>query len=221
MEPLLYAAGVDIVLNGHLHEYERTHAVYNYTNNNCGTVHIIAGDGGNIEGLYTTFIDQEGTGNCPAPGAKGIPNYQPGPFTPSFTYKQSNAYQGYCPTPAEGQPKWSAFRQPAFGHGLLTFINETVAHWQWNRNIDPSPTNYPDDVYIIRDRTCFNFAGNGPALAPLVGASAANYLNQSQLVLPQIPSSSLYAVGAGFPPSFRVSQTPGSGSSASSTAVSG
>ncbi len=28
MEPLLYAAGVDIVLNGHLHEYERTHAVY-------------------------------------------------------------------------------------------------------------------------------------------------------------------------------------------------
>ena len=28
MEPLLYAAGVDIVLNGHLHEYERTHAIY-------------------------------------------------------------------------------------------------------------------------------------------------------------------------------------------------
>ena len=28
MEPLFYAAGVDIVLNGHLHEYERTHALY-------------------------------------------------------------------------------------------------------------------------------------------------------------------------------------------------
>ena len=31
MEPLFYAAGVDIVLNGHLHEYERTNSVYNYT----------------------------------------------------------------------------------------------------------------------------------------------------------------------------------------------
>ena len=41
----------------------------------------------------------------------------------------------FCsPTPEEGQPRWSAYRQPAFGQGLLTFINETHAHWQWNRS---------------------------------------------------------------------------------------
>lgn len=28
MEPLLYANGVDVILNGHLHEYERTNPVY-------------------------------------------------------------------------------------------------------------------------------------------------------------------------------------------------
>lgn len=207
MEPLFYAAGVDIVLNGHLHEYERTHAVYNYTVNDCGTVHIIAGDGGNIEGLYTTYIDQNGTANCPAPGAKALPNYQPGPYTPSFTYNLTNAYDGYCPSPSEGQPKWSAFRQPAFGHGLLTFINETVAHWQWNRNIDASETDYPDDVYIIRDRTCFNQGGNGPALAPLLSPSAADYINQTHPILPQIPTASLYAAALGTPPGNRVTQT--------------
>lgn len=41
----------------------------------------------------------------------------------------------FCsPTPEEGQPRWSAYRQPAFGQGVLTFINETTAHWQWNRH---------------------------------------------------------------------------------------
>ena len=28
MEPLFYAAGVDIVLYGHIHEYERSHAIF-------------------------------------------------------------------------------------------------------------------------------------------------------------------------------------------------
>lgn len=216
MEPLLYAAGVDIVLNGHLHEYERTHAIYNNTKNNCGTVHIVAGDGGNLEGLYTTFIDEPSStnvSNCPKPGAAALPDYQPGPYTPSFTYNLTNAYNGYCPTPAEGQPSWSAFRQPAFGHGLLTFMNESVAHWQWNRNIDPSDTDYPDNVYLIRDRTCFNYAGNGPALAPLVSPAAASYINETVLPLPQIPTASLYVVAPGTPPSDRV--TPGYGSRSS------
>jgi hypothetical protein len=31
LEPLFYAAGVDAVLAGHIHSYERTHAVFNGT----------------------------------------------------------------------------------------------------------------------------------------------------------------------------------------------
>lgn len=50
MESLLYDFGVDIVLNGHVHSYERTFPVYNNTVNPCGPTYLIVGDGGNYEG---------------------------------------------------------------------------------------------------------------------------------------------------------------------------
>jgi hypothetical protein len=179
MEPLFYAAGVDIVLNGHLHEYERTNSIYDHKVDDCGTVHIIIGDGGNHEGLYTSFIDQPGNTTCPKPNT--LPNYQPGPYTPSFTYNTSNPSKGYCPDPGTNstgnQPVWSAFRQPAFGHGTLNFINETHAQWEWNRNLDAG-TVYEDTVYIIRKRTCANYLGQplpvAPAPAPSTAVSASS-----------------------------------------------
>lgn len=51
MEPLTYKHGVDIFYYGHVHAYERTHPVYDYTIDPCGAVHITIGDGGNSEGL--------------------------------------------------------------------------------------------------------------------------------------------------------------------------
>jgi len=39
-EPLLFKYGVDLVLNGHVHAYERSEPMYNYTLNPCGTIHI-------------------------------------------------------------------------------------------------------------------------------------------------------------------------------------
>ncbi|KAE9612334.1 hypothetical protein Lal_00022807 [Lupinus albus] len=56
MEPLLYAARVDLVFNGHVHAYERTKRVYNGKLDGCGAVHIIIGDGGNREGLSSKYI---------------------------------------------------------------------------------------------------------------------------------------------------------------------
>ena len=55
-------------------------------------------------------------------------------------------------------------------------------------------------MYIVRDRTCFNFAGNGPALAPLVSTNAANYINQTAQPLPQIPTASLFVTAPESPP---------------------
>ncbi|KAK3014489.1 hypothetical protein RJ639_009392 [Escallonia herrerae] len=55
MEPLLYAAGVDIVLAGHVHAYERSKRVYNGKSDPCGAVHITIGDGGNKEGLAQKY----------------------------------------------------------------------------------------------------------------------------------------------------------------------
>ncbi len=51
MEPLTYKHGVDIFYYGHVHAYERTHPMYDYTIDPCGAVHITIGDGGNSEGL--------------------------------------------------------------------------------------------------------------------------------------------------------------------------
>lgn len=55
MEPLLFKYGVDVIFTGHIHAYERTHPVYNFTVTECAPVHIIIGDGGNYEEVSNTY----------------------------------------------------------------------------------------------------------------------------------------------------------------------
>ena len=55
-EPLLYKYGVDIVMNGHVHAYERSFPVYNNTVDPCGITHLVLGDGGNYENAYVPWI---------------------------------------------------------------------------------------------------------------------------------------------------------------------
>ena len=43
--------GVALLLFGHVHAYERSTPVSNYTVDPCGAVHITIGDAGNSEGL--------------------------------------------------------------------------------------------------------------------------------------------------------------------------
>ncbi|PIM97091.1 Purple acid phosphatase [Handroanthus impetiginosus] len=59
MEPLLYAAGVDIVFAGHVHAYERSRPVFKGKSDPCGAVHITIGDGGNREGLAYKYIEPQ------------------------------------------------------------------------------------------------------------------------------------------------------------------
>jgi 3',5'-cyclic AMP phosphodiesterase CpdA len=66
IEPYLYANGVDIIMHGHVHAYERTYPINNYNVDQCGSRWITIGDGGNIEGLYKTFASQAGTSPCVA-----------------------------------------------------------------------------------------------------------------------------------------------------------
>ena len=56
-EPLLYEHGVDVVLAGHVHAYERSDArgVYDYDVDPCGPVYVNLGDGGNRENTYTRW----------------------------------------------------------------------------------------------------------------------------------------------------------------------
>ena len=52
MEELLYSYGVDLVLSGHVHAYERSAPVFQGCLNPCGPVYLNLGDGGNREGTY-------------------------------------------------------------------------------------------------------------------------------------------------------------------------
>jgi hypothetical protein len=54
-EPLLHKYGVDLVLSGHVHAYERTLPVYNNALDPCGAVYMNIGDGGNYEGSYVPW----------------------------------------------------------------------------------------------------------------------------------------------------------------------
>lgn len=59
IEPLLYQYGVDLVLTGHEHNYERSYPVYMDKPDNCGPTYIIIGDGGNEEGVENDFTQPQ------------------------------------------------------------------------------------------------------------------------------------------------------------------
>jgi len=56
MEVLFFQHGVNIVLAGHVHSFERTWPVYKNKTSSCGPVYINIGDGGNREGPYSHWL---------------------------------------------------------------------------------------------------------------------------------------------------------------------
>ncbi|XP_014496525.1 purple acid phosphatase 15 [Vigna radiata var. radiata] len=140
MENLLYSYGVDIVFNGHVHAYERSNRVYNYSLDPCGPVHIAVGDGGNREKMAIKFADEPG--HCPDP--LSTPDHFMGGFcATNFTFDQESEF---C---WDHQPDYSAFRETSFGYGILEVKNETWALWSWYRNQD-SYKEVGDQIYIVR-----------------------------------------------------------------------
>lgn len=59
MERALYEAGVDFVLNGHVHAYERTFPTFEMAPDDCGPVYLTLGDGGNREGVYLPWLEPQ------------------------------------------------------------------------------------------------------------------------------------------------------------------
>jgi len=56
-EDIFYKYGVDLVLMGHVHAYERTTPMYNWAVDSNGPVYIVNGVGGSEEGLYDVWED--------------------------------------------------------------------------------------------------------------------------------------------------------------------
>ncbi|XP_019180960.1 PREDICTED: purple acid phosphatase 15-like [Ipomoea nil] len=141
MEELLYKAGVDLVFNGHVHAYERSNRVFNYTLDPCGPVYITIGDGGNREKMAISHADEPG--NCPEPSS--TPDEFMGGFC-AYNFTSGPAAGKFC---WNRQPEYSAFRESSFGHGILEVKNETHALWTWHRNQDVY-NEAGDQIYIVR-----------------------------------------------------------------------
>jgi len=58
MESLIYEHGVDAVISGHVHAYERSVPTFDNEPDPCGPVHLNIGDGGNREGLDFDYFTQ-------------------------------------------------------------------------------------------------------------------------------------------------------------------
>ncbi|XP_043722366.1 purple acid phosphatase 15-like isoform X2 [Telopea speciosissima] len=142
MEELLYSYGVDIVFNGHVHAYERSNRVYNYTLDPCGPVYITVGDGGNREKMAITHADEPG--NCPDP--LSTPDKHMSGFC-AFNFTSGPAAGKFC---WDRQPDYSAYRESSFGHGILEVKNSTYALWTWHRNQDMY-NGAGDQIYIVRE----------------------------------------------------------------------
>eukprot|EP00891_Asterochloris_glomerata_P007273 jgi/Astpho2/7273/fgenesh1_pg.00113_%23_79_t len=172
MEQLLYDNGVDIFFSGHIHAYERTNRVFNYTLDPCGIAHIMVGDGGDVEGLsvgrccttpnvtdYGQASYSDMPGNCPKPIAGSCAtNFTDGTFCGANNL----------------QYEWSAFREISYGYGTLDIINSTVAVWQWHRNqASDAVDTIGDELTIVRTpQSCPNQAG-GHVSAPSALPAAA------------------------------------------------
>ncbi|KAK9915866.1 hypothetical protein WJX75_005427 [Coccomyxa subellipsoidea] len=199
LEPLTYQYGVDVFFYGHVHSYERTAPVYNYTVNPCGAVHITIGDGGNSEGISFLAKDlhtqqfEDFNGGCPnVTAAQPRPSYLV-PLNPSKDpwawYQRTLTFNadgnstgvgnppGYC---YKEQPEWSQYRESSFGHGTFDALNSTHALWSWHANQDGEAV-ARDQLYIIRDtKACPNRLRAKAAAPPPVAASiGANPLQGS------------------------------------------
>ncbi|KAL1521121.1 hypothetical protein AB1Y20_022675 [Prymnesium parvum] len=59
VEPLLYHGGVDLVISGHVHAYERVLPVYQGCLNRCAPAYLTIGDGGNREGASVQWSEPQ------------------------------------------------------------------------------------------------------------------------------------------------------------------
>jgi hypothetical protein len=58
MEHLFYKYRVNIVFNGHVHDYERTYPVYKNSTDHGAPIYVTIGNAGNLEGLDNKYYEQ-------------------------------------------------------------------------------------------------------------------------------------------------------------------
>ncbi|MEW5298665.1 MAG: hypothetical protein WDW36_001758 [Sanguina aurantia] len=197
LEVLFYQYGVDIYVAGHVHSYERTNKVNNYTVDACGTSHFTMGDGGNVENLRAVYVTSadgvvNGTVICGAVTAPFASDLLPDGACLSYQASDtlSTGIPSACPI---GQPAYSAFREPSFGHGTIDIINATTALWQWHRNQDGEAT-VSDVKYLYKSTGCAN---QGASLAGYINGTISVFGQSNVVPAPTAPATYSMAVVVG------------------------
>ena len=129
METLMMQAEVDLIINGHVHAYERTKPVYQLALDEargipCTQLLLV---------LFAAWLDW--LGRCRADGPSAICS------PPDITIGDGGNREGFATPWNFPQPDWTALRQDAYGYGLLD-ISPSTAEWKWNRIADkwnPNP----------------------------------------------------------------------------------
>ena len=71
-EPLLVEHGVDLVISGHVHAYERTFPMVNFLPHKCGPMYVNVGDAGNHEGAALPYREPQPMWSAFREGSFGI-----------------------------------------------------------------------------------------------------------------------------------------------------
>ena len=145
IEELLLKYNVDLVINGHVHGYERSSPVFDSDITReaarCAPTHITVGDSGNIDRAWT-YVD----GFNPNDPDNPLPDTCPGPNRAD----QCGRVQYSCP---KEQPAWSLFRQPSYGFGVLEVLSPTEARWSWFTGKNSTPIAV-DSVDLVQAKAC-------------------------------------------------------------------
>lgn len=153
----------------HVHAYERSQPVSNYTLTSEGGVHLIVGNGGTLSSQLDTYMDSLCPDQMPALKQPQFHPWLPRSCMVSQQFLANGtactsppgAYPRTCAQCSTTQPAWSAWRESEYGTGMLTILNETTAYWEYFRltdNLPPEPLAMPnrqnltatDWVYIHR-----------------------------------------------------------------------
>ena len=165
LEGLLEAGGVDAVFSGHVHAYERTTRVLDRVPQpdaaGCAPRYVVAGDGGNLERLYTVFTSGPGPALCPDPAGSD----ECGRDQAAAAAAEPTA-PPFCDA---SQPPWSALRQPAYGFGTLDILSPTRAVWSWYSNLDGKLERADVAEWGGRSEACATPAGRADAAGPSAG----------------------------------------------------
>lgn len=132
MEKLLYDAGVDMVFAGHVHAYERCVRSYNMQPDAAGPYYITIGDGGNREGLATSWINPQ-----PVWSAFRQASYGHGELE---IVNATHAVRGSCRC---REPS------PPCAHACFAPSPTPAQHWTWHQNPDLEPT-IADELWVVK-----------------------------------------------------------------------